>query len=156
VNKQHNESAPDDRVLTISRTFAAPRSLVFRAWIEPQHLARWWGPRGYTLPSCEMNAHPGGSYRFLMRSGEGREVWWHGVCREIVEPERLVWTCAIHDAEGNLVSAETVLTITLEEENGATRLTLHQAVFGTLDNRNAHNRGWADALDRLGELVAQA
>lgn len=153
MNKQP-ENSQSDRVLTISRVFDAPRALVFRAWADPQHLARWWGPRGYSAPRCEMDFRPGGAYRILMRSGEGREVVWQGVCREIVEPERLVLTAKINEAaDGALVSSETVLTVTFADEAGKTRLTLHQEIFDSVENRDAHQSGWSEALERLGDYV---
>jgi uncharacterized protein YndB with AHSA1/START domain len=149
-------TAPEDRVLVMTRIFDAPRSLVFKVWTEPQHLVCWWGPRGYTTPVCEMDVRPGGAYRLLMRSAEGQEVWWHGVFREIVEPERLVWTCSIDRTDGTRVSGETVLTVTLEEQGQKTKLTLHQAVFDSIDNCNAHREGWTEAFERIAERLADA
>ena len=149
-------TAPEDRVLVMTRIFDAPRSLVFQLWTEPQHLVRWWGPRGYTAPLCEMDVRPGGAYRLLMRSADGREVWWHGVFREIVEPERLVWTCSVDRADGTRISGETVLTVTFDEQGQKTKLILHQAVFDSVDNCNAHREGWTQALERIEERLAEA
>ena len=81
-----------ERVLAIERIFDAPPSLVFKAWTDPQHLVHWYGPRGFTLPSCKLDLRPGGAWRSCMLSPEGREHWVRGVFREIVEPERLVFT----------------------------------------------------------------
>ena len=149
-------AAPSNvRELRITRTFDAPRELVFKAWTDPQHLANWWGPRGYATPKCEMDARPGGSYQFLMRAADGREVVWSGVCREFVAPERLVLTCTIRNTDGSLISAETILTLTLEDQQGRTRLTLHQGVFDSEANAAAHKSGWSDALDRIGEHLAR-
>jgi uncharacterized protein YndB with AHSA1/START domain len=142
--------------LVITRVFDAPRGLVFKAWTQPEHLARWWGPRGYNLPSCEIDLHPGGSYRFQMRSPEGDINWWHGVVREIVEPERIVWTCSINKADGTSISAETLLTVTLEDYAGKTRLTMHQGIFESIAVRDAHSNGWTDAFGRLAEHLASA
>src|ERR1700756_4323405 len=75
-------STTSDRELTITRIFDAPRELVFRAWTEPAHLARWWGPRGYTLPSCQLDLRPGGAYSFEMHAPDGAIRIWHGVVRE--------------------------------------------------------------------------
>ncbi|MGO9607661.1 MAG: SRPBCC domain-containing protein [Candidatus Binataceae bacterium] len=147
---------PAERVLVITRVFDAPRSLVFKAWTQPDHLLRWWGPRGYTTSISEMDVRPGGAYRFRMRSGEGIDHYWYGVFREIVEPERIVWTCILEGPDGKSISAETLLTVTLEEHEGKTKLTLHQAVFGTVEVRAAHSNGWSDAMDRLAEYVASA
>ena len=144
-----------DRELTITRVFDAPRELVFKAWTRPEHLANWWGPRGFTLPEHTMDFRPGGAYRFRMRPPEGGDVWWYGVYREIVPPERLVWTCSIDDADGKPISAETVLTVTFEEHNDKTKLTLRQSVFDSVANRDSHNEGWSDALDRLEMQIAR-
>jgi len=149
-------TAPSNaRELHITRVFDAPRDLVFKAWTDPEHLANWWGPRGSVTPKCEMDARPGGSYQFLMRAASGREVIWSGVCRELKAPEKLVLTCSIRNPDGTVISAETVLTLTLEDQQGKTRLTLHQGVFDSVENCEAHQRGWRDALDRIGEYLAR-
>src|ERR1700676_3113016 len=97
---ENNAAISGDRELTITRVFDAPRELCFKAWTDPKHLANWWGPRGFTLPEHTMDFRLGGAYRFRMRPPEGRDVLWYGVYREIVPPERLVWTCSIDDADG--------------------------------------------------------
>ena len=100
--------------LVISRVFEAPRSLVFKAWTQPEHLARWWGPKGFTLVACEMDVRPGGAWFRRMRSPEGAEYIKRGVYREIVAPERLVFTYVNEEADGSL-GPETVVTVTFEE-----------------------------------------
>ncbi|MGO9449804.1 MAG: SRPBCC domain-containing protein [Candidatus Binataceae bacterium] len=145
---------PAERVLVITRVFDAPRSVLFKAWTQPENLIRWWGPRRMTTSVSEMDVRPGGAYRLRMRSSEGRDHWWHGVIREIAEPERIVWTCIIDDADGNSLSPETVLTVTLEEFGSKTKLTLHQAVFKSVGIRDDHSGGWTEALDRLAEYAA--
>jgi uncharacterized protein YndB with AHSA1/START domain len=144
-----------ERTLIIERVFDAPRALVFKAWTEPEHLVRWWGPQGFTMPSCKMDARPGGAFRFCMRSPEGTDHWLRGVYSEIVEPERLVCTWAWEDAEGK-PGHETLLTVTFAEHGAKTKLTLHQAVFETVTARNGHQEGWASALDRIAEYLAKA
>ncbi len=143
-----------ERELVITRIFDAPRSLVFRAWTEPEHMARWWGPKGFTLPSCKMDLRPGGAYRFHMRSPEGDDHWSQGVYREVVEPERLVLAGAWTDADGKPTSPETLLTVTFEEHDGKTKLTLHQAIFESVTARDSHRGGWNSSLDRLAEYLA--
>ena len=113
-----------DRELVITRIFDAPRSLVFKAWTEPQHLARWWGPRGFSVVSCEMDARTGGAYRFHMRGPDGNDHWPQGVFREVSEPERFVASWCWTDADGKARQPETVLTVTFDELGGKTRLTL--------------------------------
>lgn len=145
-----------ERELVITRVFDAPRRLVCKAWTEPEHLMRWWGPKGFTLPSCKMDLRPGGTYRFHMRSPEGDDHWSQGVYREVVEPERLVLTGAWTDADGKPISSETLLTVTFEEHEGKTKLTLHQASFESVKERDSHQGGWSSSLERLAEYLANA
>src|ERR1700736_5498843 len=115
------ESAKTELVIT--RDFDAPRGLVFKAWTRPEHMVHWWGPKGYTTPTCEMDVRPGGALRLCMRSPEGTDFWVRGVYREVVEPERIVFTGASEAEPGS----ETVMTITFAEHAGGTRLTMHQS-----------------------------
>src|SRR5258708_36627856 len=78
-----------ERVLAIERIFDAPPSLVFKAWTDPQHLVHWYGPRGFTLPSCKLDLRPGGAWRSCMLSPEGREHWVPGGFAQIVRQDRL-------------------------------------------------------------------
>jgi uncharacterized protein YndB with AHSA1/START domain len=145
---------PVDRVLVITRVFDAPRELVFKAWTDPQHLVHWMGPRGFKSTVMHSDLRAGGAYRIHMRGPEGDDHWTQGVFREIVEPERLVMVGSWADANGNPISPETVLTITLEEDGGKTRLTLHQAIFESITARDGHRGGWNSSLDRLAEYLA--
>jgi uncharacterized protein YndB with AHSA1/START domain len=135
--------------LVITRVFDAPRSLVYKAWTQPEHMMRWWGPRGYSTPSCEMDVRPGGALLLCMRSSEGSDTWVRGVFREVVEPERLVFT-AIDNANP---SSESVITVTLEDQNGKTRLTMHQA-FAQAEASRGASGGWNSGFDRLEDYLA--
>jgi len=139
--------------LVITRILDAPRELVFKAWTEPDRAIRWWGPRGFTTAHYELDFRPDGAYRVCMRSPEGTEHWQRGVCREVVEPERLVFTFAWEDSEGK-PGHETLVTVTLAEFGAKTKLTLHQAVFETVTARDLHQGGWASALECLAEYLA--
>ena len=99
---------------------------MFRAWTQPEHIARWWGPQGFTTIHCEMDIRVGGAYRFGMRSPQGTEHWKRGVYREIVEPERIVFTFAWENADGT-PGHELLTTVTFDEQGSKTQLTLHQA-----------------------------
>jgi len=147
--------APAERVLVITRILDAPRELVFKVWTQPEHLVRWWGPTGFTLPVCKAEFRPGGAYRYVMRSPEGTDHRLVGVFREIAAPERLAFTFAWEDEAGKL-GPETLVTITLEEHGAKTKLTLHQAVFESVTARDLHGDGWSEALDCLAEYVRQA
>jgi len=142
-----------ERELVITRILDAPRELVFKAWTEPDRAIRWWGPRGFTTAHYELDFRPDGAYRVCMRSPEGTEHWQRGVCREVVEPERLVFTFAWEDSEGK-PGHETLVTVTLAEFGAKTKLTLHQAVFETVTARDLHQGGWASALEWLAEYLA--
>jgi uncharacterized protein YndB with AHSA1/START domain len=147
-------AAPADPTLVITRVFDAPRNLVFKAWSDPEHLTHWMGPRGFTATIIAADLRPGGAYRFHLRGPEGDDHWLQGICREAVEPHRLVMTQAWGDAQGNPTSPETLLTLTFEEVGNRTRLTLHQEGFESVTSRDAHQGGWNSALDCLAEFLA--
>jgi uncharacterized protein YndB with AHSA1/START domain len=155
------------RELVITRVFDAPRELVFKAWTEPEHLMRWWGPKGFTMPLCKVDLRPGGVIHFCMRSPEGHDIWCKGVYREIVEPERIVVTDSFSDEKGNTVPpaqyglspdwpAESLMTVTFAEDEGKTKLTLHLGVSESLAKRQGADVGWAETLDRLAGYLAKA
>jgi uncharacterized protein YndB with AHSA1/START domain len=146
---------PADRVLTITRIFDAPRSLVFKAWTDSEHIARWWGPRGFKSDVIKNDLRPGGSYRIHMLGPDG-DHWSQGVYREVVPPERLVMVGSWADAQGNPTRPETTLTLLFEDLGGKTKLTLHNAVFESVTARDLHNGGWTRALDCLAEYLATA
>lgn len=142
--------------LVINRVFDAPRRLVFEAWTKEEHLQRWQGaPRGFTVTAHEVDLRPGGGFRICMRSSEGVDHWLQGVYREIVEPERLVFTHAWLDAQGN-PGKETLVTISLAERGGKTELTLRQSGFASVEARDGHKEGWTSTLDRLADYLATA
>ena len=164
-----DENAPATatrRELRIERTFNAPRELVFRAWSDPEHLARWWGPRGYTTSDWKIDFRIGGKYVYCMRSEEGEEIWATGVYREIVPPERIVCTDSFADEQGNIVPAshygmegdfaeEMILTITFEEiPGGGTKMTLEHTGLPAGDMQEGAGVGWNQSFDKLVEALA--
>ena len=151
-----NSAASESFDLVITRTFDAPRSLVFKAWTDPRHLARWWGPAGYTLLECDMDVRPGGSYRYCMGSPEGTKHFVQGVFGEVVEPDRIVFMGNWTDADSNPTSPVMITTVTFEEQAGKTSLTLHQAGLESVTSRDAHGRGWTSSFERLAEYLVTA
>ena len=145
---------PDDpRVLRLSRSFAAPRERVFRAFTVPAQLVKWWGPKGYTVPACTMDLRPGGAWRTVMRSPEGTDHIVSGVYQELTPPARLVFSWA-WETEGSR-GHETVVTIELVEVQGGTRLELTHELFETEDSRERHRHGWSGCLDCLEQALAE-
>lgn len=144
-----------DRELVMTRVFDAPQDLVFEVWSEPKHLVNWWGPNHFALPFCEVDFCEGGSYRFCMRSPEGEDHWVWGTYREIVEPERIVFTWDREDLNGNPRS-RSVVTVTFEALGEKTRFTLRQGIFEFADDCAEHKGGWAECLNRLAEYVEKA
>lgn len=153
IATQGSTAAASDRELVITRVFDAPREIVFAAWTRAEHLVRWFGPKDFTLPDCELDFRVGGAYRFCMRSPEGEDHWVWGEYREIVEPERIVFTWNRgNDARGKLWSS-TEVEVTFIERDGKTEFTLRQSLFETVPYRDEHGFGWGQALDRLGAYV---
>jgi uncharacterized protein YndB with AHSA1/START domain len=144
-----------DRELIIERIFDASRETVFSVWTSCEHLARWFGPKDFTAPSCEIDFRVGGSYRIVMRSPEGEEhpVW--GEYREIIKPERIVLTWNRgQDARGDLWST-TIVELTFAEYGDKTRFVLRQGPFEEASYCEEHSIGWNQCLDRLGEFVSE-
>ena len=142
-----------ERELVITRIFDAPRRLVFKMWTEPEHLVRWWGPSGFTTISGRMDVRTGGVWSRSMRAPDGRVIRKHGVYREIVMPERLVFTYVTDDLVGN-PGPETLVTVTFTDLGGKTRLTLHQGGFESVLAGEAHHGGWTSCLERLAEHLS--
>ena len=116
----------------ISRMFDAPRELVFSLWSDPNHLRRWWGPKGCSVGFCNMDLRPGGQLLYNLRMPDGQEMWGKFVYREILPPERLVFVTSFADPQGNITRApfnskwplEILNTLTLSQHFNLTRLTL--------------------------------
>ena len=109
---------PTDREILLTRTFEAPRTAVFDAWTNAEHVRYWWDPSGVPLSSCEIDLRPGGSFRWVNCAHGGEHVF-AGTYREIVPPERLVFTVNI------LPSSPDALTkLIFSEEGSQTRLTM--------------------------------
>jgi uncharacterized protein YndB with AHSA1/START domain len=155
------------QAIVITRTFDAPRELVFRAWTEPELLKQWWGPKGFTTPVLTVDPRPGGLFHYCMRSPDGHEYWGRGVFREVVPPERLVRVDSLADEQGNPVPAErygfnaahpleTLVTVTFDERGGRTTVTLRHEIPASVPERSRAAEGYRQSLDRLADLLAVA
>lgn len=140
--------------LHLERLIAAPRELVFRAWIEPVHLVRWSAPHGFDIPECGGEARPGGRWHTTMCSPEGRMLRLVGTYREIVPPERLVFTHAWLEDDGR-EGPETLITVTFAEAPGGTLLGFTQTGFASEGARDGHADGWSQCFERLAAYLPE-
>ena len=153
-------TTPSAREFVMERVFDAPRELVWQAWTEPEHLAQWWGPKGWTLPVCKLDFRPGGIWHYCMRGPEGEESWGKAIYREIVEPERIVYLDTFADEAGNPVEGmpEMVITVTFSEHDGKTKLTAQAQFASAADLERTLAMGMVEGLtetwDRLEEYLA--
>jgi uncharacterized protein YndB with AHSA1/START domain len=142
-------------VLTITRTLDASRAAVFEAFVDPRKARRWLGPRGFEMTHYEADVRPGGAWRGCMRAlDDGRELWHGGIYREIVRPERLVFTFAFDLADG-VRGPETLVTITLEDLGDQTLLTFHQSGFDAPASAEASRAGWESEFEHLSTYIAR-
>jgi uncharacterized protein YndB with AHSA1/START domain len=153
--------------ILITRIFDAPRELVFEAWTNPEHLVRWFAPRGCTIHFSQLALRPGGGFHSCIRNPDFDDCWCQGTYHEIVAPERIVYTIALADEKGNLVTAanagedqewpsETTVTVLFEDVDGKTKLTLHQNASEAVAKRTGAYPSWLQMLDRLAETLPVA
>lgn len=160
-------SKVEGRELVFERVFDAPRELVFETFSKAEHLKRWFGPKGWPLTVCNLDFRPGGVWHFCMKCVDesqeyfGRESWGKAVFQEIVVPERIVYTDAFSDAEGNVIEDMPVALVTLEfvEYDGKTKL-INRTQYATVEKLNyvldmGVTQGVAESWDQLADLLAE-
>ena len=140
------------RGVHLTRVVRAPRAAVFGACTTPDEVARWWGPRGFTVPSVDLDPRPGGRYRIAMRPPEGAVFHVSGEFREVTPPSRLAYTFRYEEPDPD--DQENLVAVSLLEWEGATRIELTHGPFATEERRALHEAGWTDTLDRLEELLS--
>jgi uncharacterized protein YndB with AHSA1/START domain len=168
MDTRNSPALKEEQALVITRTFDAPRELVWKAWSDPAHVMRWWGPKGFTTPVCKMDFRVGGTWFSCMRSPEGQDFWGIGVYQEIVPMERIVTTDSFADEKGNVVPAshygmegdiplEMLITVTFEDiGDGKTKMTLTHAGLPAGEHQTGANQGWNESFDKLAEELASA
>ncbi len=153
-----------DRAVVVTRTVDAPRELVWKAWTEPARVMRWWGPKDFTSPRCEIDLRTGGTYLNCMRSPDGQDTYSTGVYREIIPLERLVYTDRLANADGSFVppshyglpadtKMEALVTVTFEDHEGKTKLTLTHAGLPSGEISDMAVTVWNQALDKLAKSL---
>ena len=153
------KNAEHHRELVITRVFDAPRELVWQAWTDPQHVMRWWGPKGFSNASCESDLRVGGSFLLNMRAPDGNIYPCKGFYREIVEPERIVYDSEADENHpcGAGLPPRSLVTVTFTEQGNKTTLTLHtrfkSAARKEAANLAGYSTSWGEALERLAEAL---
>lgn len=156
---------------TISRTFEAPRALVWKAWTEADRLRHWWGPKGFVVRHCTLDLRPGGRFHYSMASPAGQEMWGKFVFREVVAPERLVFVNSFSDKDGNTVPppfsdpwpVEMLSTVTFAEVGDRTEVVVRWIPLNATEaerhtfekGRDSMRQGWTGTFDQLAGHLAQ-
>lgn len=153
--------------MTITRTFDAPRELVWRAWTDPKYVMQWWGPKGFTAPVCKMDFRVGGKFLCCMRTPDGQEFWNAGEYHEIVPQERIVSSMYFSDPEGNRVEPEHYGiqheaienardVVTFEDlGNGQTKLTFTGNETMEEAAKSGQVEGWQQILEKFAAVLGE-
>lgn len=146
-------AAPSDEVtLEMRRVLPAERWVVFRAFSDPNELARWWGPAGFSTPSLELQARVGERYRIEMQPPEGDRFYLTGEFREVDPPARLAYTFVWEDPDPDDI--DTVVDLSFRDLGESTEVALRQGPFKTEARRRLHRDGWTDSFDKLEHLMS--
>ncbi len=146
---------PSVPFIDITREFAAPRELLFRAHTDPELLVQWLGPRGLTMSIDHLDVHHGGTWRYTSRDADGNEYGFHGVFHGTPSPDGIVQTFEFEGAPGH-VSLE---SLTFEDRGGRTLLR-SRSVFQSVEDRDqmvesGMEQGVTEGYERLDELIAR-
>jgi len=164
--------ANENPEFVISRTFDAPRELVWKAWTEPERLAQWFGPKGTKISSSKNDLRPGGVYHYGMRTPDGTEMWGKWVYREVEKPARLVFVNSFSDPEGGITRhpfapgwpLEMLSNITFDDDGGKTRITIRWSPLNASDAEknvfregfSGMEKGWGGTMEQLEAYLAEA
>ena len=151
------------KTVSIERTFDLHAKKLWQAWTEPESCKKWWGPKDFTCPHCEIDFKVGGKYLNCMRSSEGAEFWSTGVYKEIIPGKKIVFTDSFSDKNGNAIPAsdlnmpgnwpmELLVTVTFEETGGKTKMNMQQ-VGVPQEMYDECIKGWNECFDKLEEKM---
>lgn len=154
----------EEKMVTVSRGFGAPLELLWKAWTEPQHFMKWYGPKGFTVPTCEIDLRVGGRHLWSMQSPDGTQMHYVGYYKEIVPMERIVYSDSLSDAEGNVMPPSKMgmpegapesmdVTVTFAHEDGKTTVTVSHVGYG--EGADHAGMGWEQAFDKLTAALAE-
>ena len=135
------------------RALSAARPVVFRAFVDPDELAKWWGPEGFTVPTLNFDARVGSTYRIKMQPPEGDPFHLIGEFREVDPHTRLVYTFVWEPPDPDDV--ETRVELSLRDLGTSTEVVLTQGPFKTEARRELHRAGWTDSFNRLERFLSR-
>jgi uncharacterized protein YndB with AHSA1/START domain len=152
----------EDSQLKVSRTFEADQETLWKAWSEPERFKQWYGPKGFTIPVCEIDFQVGGQHLWSMKSPDGMEMFYIGEYKEITPMERLVYSDSMADAEGNLMDPAAMgmpegstmtmdVTVTFAHTDGKTTVTVSHISSGENDPAAM---GWEMAFEKLADSLS--
>lgn len=163
---------PAVKPFTLSRTFEAPRDVVWKAWTERERLLQWFGPKGFAMTTAKLDLRPGGNFHYCLRSPDGKEMWGQFVYREISAPGRIVLVNSFSDEKSGLTRhpfsatwpLEMLSTTTLTEKDGKTKLTIEWSPLNPTDgerktfdtSHDGMKQGWTGTFDQLAAYLAKA
>lgn len=154
-----NRSTPSETEIVISRIVSAPRELVFQVWTDPKHVALWWGPQGFRCTGCKIDLKVGGTFYLDMFAPDGNCYPCCGTFREIVPPERLVYTNESTGGSpcGAGLPPRATVTITFEDQSPKTKVTIHTQLNSAADRdaviQSGFDSGWNSALQSLEDYL---
>jgi len=159
----NTNTAVNKKPVNITRTFDLPVVKVWQAWTEPESLKKWWGPKDFTCPYCNIDLKVGGKYLACMRSQDGTEFWSTGVYKEIIPDKKIVCTDSFSDDKGNVIPAselnmpgdwpmELLVTVTFEERDGKTKMNLQQVGIPP-EMYDDCIKGWEQSFEKLEENI---
>ncbi len=160
----------DNNKFIITRSLNAPRELVWKVWTQKDHLMKWFGPKGVTMPVCDMDLRVGGTFLYAMETPDGNRMWGKWVFQEIIPPEKLVLINSFSDENGNITRhpmaptwpREMLSTTTLKEADGKTELTIEWLPINAGEDeistfeagRDSVTGGWAGTFEQLEAYLA--
>jgi uncharacterized protein YndB with AHSA1/START domain len=146
------EGRSDELTLEMKRVLPGPSPVVFAAFSDPNQLAKWWGPEGFTTPSLRFQARAGESYRIEMQPPQGDRFHLTGEFREVDPPVRLAFTFVWEDPD--IDDVETLASLSFRDLGESTEVALTQGPFKTEARRLLHHDGWTDSFDKLERLIS--
>lgn len=145
--------------MLLTRIINAPRELVYKAWIDPKQMEQWWGPKGFTGSGGKLDPKPGGIFQICMDHPDFPNHWMKGHFDEVIPNEKIVFSGGAFIDDSGQPGLTTINTVTFEEYNGKTKLTVHAVVTSHKPELQSAidgmNEGWKQTIDKLEDFLQQ-